>query len=337
MRLSRGVVSAVAGLASAVFLLPPSAAVAETGDLEWTVEAIVDTVSVSNVTISPDGSSVVFSRSRWRPPDAPPGSAYSNLWRVVFDGGEPERITTVDGSDSAPRFRPDGSAIAFLSRRGEEAQQTRVFLIPTDGGESEPLTDEKLDVVHFAWSPAGGSIAFVAQEPESEERVKAEEAGRDEIVVDQELRPRRLWILDVASREVVKLTSLGEESVWDFAWSPDGAAFVASVTEQNRTDDSYMFKRIRILPLSGEGHDLVPRGRRPAAQAKARGRIGIRQSAGKDYRHRPGRRSGRAVAPGRAAVCRARGVAARRPGVTPTLRPAAVRLGLAEIPSAEAH
>jgi dipeptidyl aminopeptidase/acylaminoacyl peptidase len=33
---------------------------------------------------------------------------------------------------------------------------------------------------------------------------------------------------------------------------------VAAVSEKNRTDDSYMFKWLRVLPVDGEGRDLVP-------------------------------------------------------------------------------
>jgi dipeptidyl aminopeptidase/acylaminoacyl peptidase len=242
-------------LSSSVLL--PAEEVAES-QWQWTVDALVDTVAVGDVTLSPDGTSVVFTRARWGREEAGPGPAHTNLWRVPAAGGVPQRLTWADARDRGPRFSPDGSTIAFLSNRGEETDVTRVFLLRTAGGESWPLTDDERSATDLAWSPDGQKIAFVAKEPKSAEREEAEKAGRDEIVVDQNLRPRRLWIVDVASGETSPLASTGEDSVWGFDWSPDGSALVAAVTERNRTDDAYMFKRIRVLPLEGDGRDLVP-------------------------------------------------------------------------------
>src|SRR5262245_15550521 len=93
----------------------------------WTAEAVVDTVAVANVVIAPDGSAVVFTRTRWRSAEAKPGQAYTNLWRVPFGGGEPQPLTTADAEDQRPRFSPDGTRLAFLSKRGSgESPKARV-------------------------------------------------------------------------------------------------------------------------------------------------------------------------------------------------------------------
>jgi dipeptidyl aminopeptidase/acylaminoacyl peptidase len=238
--------------------LAASSTLASEGAWEWTVAAVVDTVAVGDVTISPDGENVVFSRSRWRDESEPPGPAHANLWLVAATGGEPRRLTHADGRDSMPRFSPDGSTLAFLAQRGEDSKRTRVLLLPLGGGEARSLTDERFNVTELAWAPDGRTIAFVAEEPKTAEEEAAVKAGRDQVVVDQDLRPRRLWLADVSTGRVSPLASLGEDSAWAFDWSPDGSALVAVVTERNRTDDSYMFKRIRILPLEGKGRELVP-------------------------------------------------------------------------------
>jgi len=229
-----------------------------TAEWQWTPDLVADVVAVGSAELAPDGSSVVFTRSRWRAADAKPGPAYTDLWRVAFAGGEPQRLTATDATDASPRWSPDGSKIAFLSRRGSDSPKTRIWVLPSAGGEPYALSDEKVDVASFAWSPDGSRIAYVAVDPKSAEREKAEKAGRDEVVVDQDLRPRRLWILDVASGKAEKLAALGEESAWAFAWAPDGQALVASITEKNRTDDSYMFKRVLVLPLQGERREIAP-------------------------------------------------------------------------------
>jgi Tol biopolymer transport system component len=214
---------------------------------KWSAEAVVDTVAVSNVALSPDGGSVVFTRSRPRAEGAGPGPSYANLWRIPFGGGPAERLTSADGVDGAVRFSPDGRWLAFVSERGQAAG-ARLLLLPTTGGESEALSPTGHRVREFAWSPDGRSLAYVAEEPKGEARERAEKAGWDQVVVGQDLRPRRLWLLDLATREVAPVASLGDESVWAFDWSPDGSALVATVSRLNRTDDSYVSKRSGSCP-----------------------------------------------------------------------------------------
>jgi len=230
---------------------------------KWTVEAVIDTVAVGNAVISPDGQTVVYTRSRWRSAEAKPGPPWANLWRVPFAGGEPERLTTADADDSRPRFSRDGRRLAFLSARStgdapKDGPRSRLWILPLAGGEPAALSGEKIDVAAFEWSHDGRSIAYIASDPKTEEKEKDEKAGKDARVIDGDLKPRRLWVIDVASGAAKRVSALGDLSAWDFAWSPDDKALVASVTELNRTDDSYLFKRLVVLPLEGERRELVP-------------------------------------------------------------------------------
>jgi len=219
----------------------------------------VDTVAVTGVAISPDGSSVVFTRSRWRGDEAAPGPAWASLWRVPFTGGEPRRLTTADAEDIRPRWSPDGERIAFMSKRGTgDAARTRVYILPLAGGEATALTDERSEISAFEWSPDGRSIACLAVDRKSEAREREEKAGNDARVVDRNLLSRRLWIWDLLTGKGEKLASLGDLSAWEFDWAPDSSALVATVTDLNRTDDAYLKKRIAVLPRAGERREIVP-------------------------------------------------------------------------------
>jgi Tol biopolymer transport system component len=63
---------------------------------------------------SADGQAVLY--------DATVGSDYS-LFRIPVEGGEPVRLTTVDGWDLAPAVSPDGAQVAFL-RKGDGPMAT---------------------------------------------------------------------------------------------------------------------------------------------------------------------------------------------------------------------
>jgi len=251
---------ALALIAAAFGTLIPSAATEPTAHAwKWTPEAVVDTVGVASVVISPDGRSVVFSRSRWRSDDAKPGPGWANLWRIPAGGGDVQRLTTADAEDQRPRWSADGMKLAFMSKRGSgDSVKTRIYILPVAGGEPVALTDEKTDVISYEWSPDDRAIAYIALDRKSDEKEKDEKAGKDARVVDKDLRPRRLWLIDVASGKSEKLASLGEMSAWDFDWAPNGTEIVATVTDLNRTDDSYMKKRIVVLPRAGDAREVVP-------------------------------------------------------------------------------
>ncbi|WP_104198034.1 S9 family peptidase [Cryobacterium sp. M15] len=117
--------------------------------------------TVSRPTIHPDGSRAVFSRVN---ADFAADDYVGQLWTVALTGEPAPRRITRGFRDSAPRFSPDGSLIAFL--RADAGGSAQLHVVDAAGGEPLAMTDAVLGVTDFRWHPNGSRIAFLARVPE---------------------------------------------------------------------------------------------------------------------------------------------------------------------------
>jgi dipeptidyl aminopeptidase/acylaminoacyl peptidase len=81
--------------------------------------------------LSPDGRQVVFTVQEW---SVEKNKSTTNLWLVPVSGGEPRRLTTANTADTAPTWSPDGTRIAFLSKRGDD-ENNALYVLPRGGVE----------------------------------------------------------------------------------------------------------------------------------------------------------------------------------------------------------
>ena len=117
--------------------------------------------SVSAPAVHPDGSRAVASVLR---PDFDADTYVGQLWNVPLDPEKLPRRLTRGFRDTAPAFSPDGLVLAFLRASAEGRPQ--LYVVEAAGGEPQQLTDAKLGVSSFSWSPDSHSIVFGARTPE---------------------------------------------------------------------------------------------------------------------------------------------------------------------------
>jgi dipeptidyl aminopeptidase/acylaminoacyl peptidase len=195
-------------------------------------EEIADRIVPSDPRISPDGSRVVFVAS---PASKASEKRTRSLW-ITGDGSPARQFTAGTADDSDPRWSPDGTRLLFRSDRLKPGSDDyRLFVLPASGGEALPLSDLGGELSQPAWSPDGRWVAVLRRDPESEAVAARKKERDDAIVVEEDPRFTRLWVVDVDCTSARCLTT-GEREIRAFAWAPDSLSLVTITTDATEYD-----------------------------------------------------------------------------------------------------
>ncbi len=228
-----------------------------------TPEGILRIRKPDNLEMSPDGRRVAFTVEEPIEGAAP----RQNIWVLDLESRESRQFTTARAWETQPRWRPDGKALAFLSNRSGRSQ---LYVMPVDGGEANAITHHDKGVGPYAWSPDGSRIAYVGQEPDTEEEKKRAEEKDDAHVVARDYYSRskdlQFWVVDVGSGEVRQVTrrtwrlSNGDTGSIYFTWHPAGDRLLISCTDDPRTD-VFTSRLVWLRVSDGKMEELAaPRG-----------------------------------------------------------------------------
>ncbi len=207
----------------------------------------------------------------------------SSLYLVSMAGNDARRLT-MGKRDSAPRWSPDGSSLAFLRavEKDGKFQPPQLHLLSMAGGEAQQLTHLAGGVTQPAWSPDGKTIAFLSRANEADlARAACEEKeqnannckGRrdtDVRVISRAgwrangtgyldfSRPQHLWSVAAAGGAPRQLTH-GQFSEQEFVWAPDSKRLYVAADHDHEPYFEQQKRTIHMVPSDGGVWALVTR------------------------------------------------------------------------------
>lgn len=250
-------------------------------------EDYYDLHTVSDVSVSPQGDKVAFTVTTVVEAE---NRRHREIWLQRLEDGEPigdpYRLTLPTEEARGPVFSPDGSLLAFTSRRGEDPNTTWFLRLDGTGGEAFHI--EGVEGTPL-WSPDGVRIAYV-RVPDDDEDPAAEASSREGRIapdaVSRTLDPDRfdgrvitsdrykrdgtsdllphpsvrgkaqLFVVEAAGGEPRQLTRAAFE-VKDVTWAPDGLRLFFSGDERE-DDESSQEPTADLWVVSAAGGGIRP-------------------------------------------------------------------------------
>ncbi len=255
----------------ALVLATPAAGQEIAGEGRLTASHVFDWERVSGPQISPDGSTVVYTRShvdrqrdRWVP----------ELWIVNADGTRNRFLT----KGSSPVWSPDGTRIAFVGGDGDDGRQILVRWMDEEGATSQ-ITRGGPTPRDLHWSPDSSRIAFTRMVPAPETwdlpSMPAPPPGAEwtktpRIVRRMHFRQDRVGFLEEGFRHLFVVPADGgaarrlTEGAWhvgsrgavglDYGagmdWTPDGSGIVFDASREEDADLRYRESHLHFVELA---------------------------------------------------------------------------------------
>jgi dipeptidyl aminopeptidase/acylaminoacyl peptidase len=217
-------------------------------------------VLVSDPQLSPDGTAIFYRRARF---DVASDEIRGAIHRLSAQGED--RPFTCGTNDRLPRLAPDGSALAYVADRDEQA---RLFVLRLDGGEAMPLGDGYPKIVALAWSPDARRLAFVAtaahdtatalgwHDPKTGARHFLALPFKSDADGLLDGTRKHLFVIERADGAVRQLTA-GDFDVGAPAWSPDGKRVVFAARAGLAEDVTALADLFVVDVASGERTQLT--------------------------------------------------------------------------------
>jgi dipeptidyl aminopeptidase/acylaminoacyl peptidase len=232
-------------IAPLVFLATLLVSYAASGELKpLSLEDVVALKVVTAAQMNPEGDRIAYllsvPREIYRDDD---GRSNRELHVVDFDGNSRPYVSG-EFDISAMAWSADGESIFFVAKRDADAEFNSLFEIGLGGGEAVKTFTHVNSIGRIHPSPDGSTIAFIASDAPPAKKKTLEKKGFKALVYEESVPVKKVWLLDLESKEARAHDLPGSAST--LTWAPDGDRYAVALAPTPLVDDSYTSRDIYI-------------------------------------------------------------------------------------------
>ncbi|UCD44653.1 MAG: S9 family peptidase [Candidatus Bathyarchaeota archaeon] len=233
---------------------------------DYKIMPLFASTPVGDPQVSPDGGRILFTHSTI---DMKEDKYRTHIWLQDLGEKNPRQFTYGAGSESYPRWSPDGKEVLFLTNRegigkNDKKPTPQIYVLRADGGEARKVTDMEEGVQRPEWSPNGRSILFLSRVFKGEKM-----DGESDVKVIRRVKYRfdaqgyfvekytHLFTVPAKGGKAKQLTE-GLYDVESPVWSPD-ANRIAFVSNLDEDGDISRYKHIYVVPVKGGAPEVLLR------------------------------------------------------------------------------
>ncbi len=245
----------------AALILPMSAPAHAAPSMRNVLRAVYAVHDLKHVSLSPDGSAVVWEESSHPGSDPSASPPRSVIYVQQSAHAAPVRLQPAGAGDdqTEPSFSPDGSKIAFFSSAPKGL--TRLNTVDAHGRSLRTVATFSGNVQSLKWSPDGRSIA-VLDIVHPHRKAGALAAGaRDVGIIGSVIDEQQLAVINLASGAISVVTP-GDVYVYEFGWAPDSKRLAFTYARGDGDNNWWIAKLATADTQSKRMHELY----KPPAQ-----------------------------------------------------------------------